>query len=111
MNDLGLVKPVDRFCEGVVIAVSDAADRRLDPGLGEPFGVLDGHVLAAAVAVVDEAAAMNRAPVVQGLFKRVQDEAGMGCAAGAPADIEPSERHRFERDGEGRAKVSMTKAT
>jgi hypothetical protein len=30
MNDLGLVKAVDRFCEGVVVAVADASDRWLD---------------------------------------------------------------------------------
>ena len=29
---------------------------------------------------------MNRAPVVQGLLEGVQNEAGMGCSAGAPAD-------------------------
>src|SRR3546814_4856778 len=42
------------------IAVADAADRWLDPGLGKAFGVLDRYILAAAVAVVDEAATMDR---------------------------------------------------
>jgi len=39
VDDLGLVKTVDGLGEGVVVAVADTADRRLDPGLGEPLGV------------------------------------------------------------------------
>ena len=34
VDDLGLVEAVDGLCEGVVVAVSDATDRRLDTGLG-----------------------------------------------------------------------------
>lgn len=30
MNDLGLVKTVDRLCEGIVITVADASDRWFD---------------------------------------------------------------------------------
>jgi hypothetical protein len=34
-NDLGLVKPIDRLGERVVVTVADAADRALDTGFGE----------------------------------------------------------------------------
>ena len=57
--DLGLVEAVDRLGQGVVIAVAHTADRRLDAGLGEALGVLDRQVLAAAIAVMDEAAAWS----------------------------------------------------
>ena len=41
MDDLGLVKTVDGLGEGVVVAVADATNRRLDAGFGKPLGVLD----------------------------------------------------------------------
>ena len=34
VDDLGLVKTVDRLGQGVVVAVANAADRWFDPGLG-----------------------------------------------------------------------------
>ena len=39
MNDLGLVKTVDRFGQSVVVAVADATHGRLDTGLGEALGI------------------------------------------------------------------------
>ena len=45
MDHLGLVEPVDRLGERVVVAVADAADRGLDAGLGQALGVLDRDVL------------------------------------------------------------------
>ena len=47
MDDLGLVETVDRFGEGVVVRVADAADGGLDFGFGEALGVLDRNILAA----------------------------------------------------------------
>ena len=44
VDDLGL-EAVDDLGQGVVIAVADAAAGRLDPGLGQPLGVLDADVL------------------------------------------------------------------
>ena len=44
VNDLGLVEPVDRLGEGAVIGIADAADRRLDAGLGQALGILDRHI-------------------------------------------------------------------
>ena len=89
MDDLGLVEAVDRLGQSIVVAVADAADRRLDPGLGEALGVLDRHVLAAAVAMMDEAAAMNRPPIVKRLLQGIQHEAGMRGPADPPADDPP----------------------
>ena len=45
MDELGLVKAIDRLGQSVVVAVADAADRGFDPGLGEAFSVFYGHVL------------------------------------------------------------------
>ena len=39
MDDLGLLKAVDRFGESVVIGITDAPDRRLDARLRQPFGI------------------------------------------------------------------------
>ena len=52
MDDLSLVEAVDRFGEGVVVKIADAADGRLDPGFGEPLGVLDRNILGAADALL-----------------------------------------------------------
>ena len=90
MDDLGLVEAVDGLGQGVVITVADAANRGFYAGLGQAFGVLYGHVLGPAVGVVDEAAAMLRAPLVQGLFESVQDEAGVRRAAGASSGDTPA---------------------
>lgn len=38
-DDLVFVEPVDGFCEGIVVAVADAANGVLDTGLGEPLRV------------------------------------------------------------------------
>ena len=86
MNDLGFVKPVDGLGERVVIAVADTADRRLNPGLKQPFRILNGYILAAPVAVMDQAAAMQGPPVMQSLLQRIKHEPRMRRAADAPAD-------------------------
>ena len=39
-DHLGLVEAVDRLGQGVVVTVADAADRRLNAGAGQSFGVL-----------------------------------------------------------------------
>src|SRR4051794_1034935 len=46
MDDLGLVKAVDRLCESIFVAVTDAAHRRFDPGLRQALGVSNADVLA-----------------------------------------------------------------
>ena len=52
MNDLGFVEAVDRFGEGVVVGVADAADRGLDPGFGEALRIFDGNILGATDALL-----------------------------------------------------------
>ena len=68
---------VDRLGEGVVVAVADAANGRLDPGFRHALGVADRQILVASVAVVDQPAAMHGPPLVQRLFQRVEYEAGV----------------------------------
>src|SRR6201989_352254 len=62
MDHLGLVKTVDGFSQGVVVAVADAARRRLDASFGQALGVFDRHILAAPVAVMHEPPAMDGPP-------------------------------------------------
>src|ERR687886_1592472 len=45
MYHLGLVQAVDRLRERIVVAVTHAADRGFNAGLGEPLGVADRHIL------------------------------------------------------------------
>lgn len=87
VNDLGLVEPVDRLGEGVVIAVADTADGWLDARFRQPLGVANADVLRPAIRVVHRTAAMIRPPFMQGPLQGVQDEAGMGRPAYAPTHI------------------------
>jgi hypothetical protein len=48
VNDLGLVETVDRFGEGIVVEIADAANRRLDARSGQTLGVSDADVLSIA---------------------------------------------------------------
>jgi hypothetical protein len=86
MNDLGFVEAVDGLGQGVVIAVADAADGRLDPGLGQALGVLDRDMLTAAVAVsraakldlsatIPSSLAASRAPAQSSLSLWIETEA------------------------------------
>jgi len=52
VNQLYLVKTIDGFREGVVVAVSAACDRGFDPGFGQPLAVSDRNVLGSTIAVV-----------------------------------------------------------
>ena len=83
---LGLVEAVDRFGQRVVVAVADAADRRMDPGFGQAIGAFDRQVLDAAVAVMHEARFPGGLPGMYRLFQSIQNEAGMGRAVHPPSD-------------------------
>src|SRR3954470_7043978 len=98
MDHLGFVEAVDGFGEGIVVAVTDAADRRLAPCLGKPLGILDRDVLHTAITVVDEAAAPDGPGLLQGLPQRVQHEAGMSGAGDTPADNTPRKNVDDEGD-------------
>jgi hypothetical protein len=54
VDDLGLEEAVDRLGQRIVVAVTDAAHRRLDARFGQALGVFDRQILAAAVAVVNQ---------------------------------------------------------
>jgi hypothetical protein len=53
MNHLGLEEADHRLGERVIVAVADAADGGLDPGVGEALGIFDRDVLGAAVVLSD----------------------------------------------------------
>src|SRR5258706_12931091 len=89
VDQLGLVKTVDGFGEGIVIGISDAADRRLYACFSQALGVFDRDVLAAPVAMVHEPAAMDRPSIMQGLLQCVEHEAGV-CRARHPPAHDPA---------------------
>jgi hypothetical protein len=77
VDHLGLEQADDGFRQGIVVLVSDTADRWLNPRLGEALGVSNRHVLNSPVAVVDEVGS-PRLPVMESLLQRVEDEVGPG---------------------------------
>src|SRR5690606_35720920 len=98
MNDLGLVKPVDRFGESIVVAVTDAPNRRFDTCFCQPFGIANGHVLNAPVRVMHETAAMNGTPIMKRLLQSIENEGRMRRPADAPTDDTPVKRIDDEGD-------------
>ena len=87
MHDLGLVQPIDRFGQRVVVAVSDASDKRLDAGFGQALGVANRHILRSAVAVMHQRVAGT--PRVKRLFERIEHELGLLARRQLPADDSP----------------------
>ncbi len=85
VDHLGLAMAVDRLSQGGVVAVASNATRWLDPGLGKALGILDREVLGAEVAVVDQAATLDRAPIIERLFESIQHEADNCRPADPPA--------------------------
>jgi hypothetical protein len=65
-------KGFDRFGQSVVKAVSHAADRWLDVGFGKAFGEFYGYVLRFTIAVMNQAAAMDRPTIVRRLLESIQ---------------------------------------
>src|SRR2546427_10061726 len=53
-DEFGLVEPVDRFGEGVVVAVTDRADRWDRAELGESFAVTDRRELRTGIGVTPQ---------------------------------------------------------
>src|ERR1035437_7740934 len=84
-DQLGLVQPVDGLGEGVVIAVALGADRVHDTCLGEAFGVSDGQVLDAPIAVMDQPR-KRVATSEDGHLEGVEGEVGAKAGRDAPAD-------------------------
>ncbi|EIZ78301.1 hypothetical protein WSK_3046 [Novosphingobium sp. Rr 2-17] len=84
MDHLGFVEAVDRLCQSVVIAVTDAADGRLDARFSEALGVLDRYVLRSKVAMVNEPAWVNGATLMASLLQGIQNEVGVCGPADPP---------------------------
>lgn len=86
MDDLGLVKTVDRFDQSVVVTVADTADRRLDASLRQPLGIANGHILRAAVGMVNQSAMMDGPPIMKCLVEGIEHKARMSSPAYPPTD-------------------------
>ena len=74
MDNLGFVKTFDRLGQSIVVAVADAAYRRLDTGFGQALGVFDRDLLGASIAVM-HGPPDARPPVMKRLFQRIEYEA------------------------------------
>lgn len=61
MNGPGLEQAADDLGQSVIIAVADAADRRLNARFPQSFGVFYGQVMAAKIRAVDKPHALGRA--------------------------------------------------
>src|SRR5690606_37946967 len=97
-DQLGLVETDNRLSEGVVVGVSDATDGRLNAGFGESLSVANGHVLHAAVAVVNQRLTSPDIAVVEGLLERVSCDVAAQRARHSPAHDPPRERIDHEGD-------------
>lgn len=82
----------------MVIRIPNAADRRLDTGFSQAFGITDRDRLHTVVTVMDQAAIASRLAITQRLLQCVQDKVGVN-----------SSRH-FAADDVA-AKTSITNAT
>lgn len=96
VDDLGLEQSDHALGEGIVMAVADAADGRLDAGLRQPLRVADADLLRSAVAVVDQA--LGRPASMQRLLQGVEHEARRWVPADPPADDPPGEGVDHEGD-------------
>jgi hypothetical protein len=76
MNQFGLLQPVDRLGQRVVVAVAPAAHRQLDAGFGKAFGVPNRHVLRTAIRMMDQRVIALWPAGVQRLLQRIQHEVG-----------------------------------
>ena len=74
MNHLGLVQPVDRLGQGVVVTVAFAAHRWLNASFCEPFAVANADVLRPSVGMMDQGAIALGLPGIQGLLQGIQNE-------------------------------------
>jgi hypothetical protein len=89
VDHVGLIEPVDRFRQGVIVA--DAPERWLDPRFEPAFGVADRDILYTAVAVVNESSLAGRLASVQGLLQGIAHDVGSGRARNRPADHDAGE--------------------
>src|SRR5690625_6854333 len=74
VDHLCLEEADDRFGQSVIVAVSRAAHRGLNAGLGKPLGIADGEILNAAVAMMDELLITLLFPLADGLLESIQSK-------------------------------------
>ncbi len=98
MDDLGLVKTVDRFGESVVITVADTSDGRLNACLRQSLRIANGHILRAAVGMVDEPATVDGPSIMKRLIECIENKTRMGSPACPPTDDAASKGIDYERD-------------
>lgn len=84
MDDLCLVKAVDRLGERIVVRVSDTSDGRLDAYSASRSEYLIETYWT--IAVVDGTATMNGTPIMKRLLQSVEDKPGMRCPAHPPPE-------------------------
>ena len=78
VDQFGFVETVYRFSEGVVIRVTDTADRWLNASFGQTLGVSNGQILPAAIRVMNQSALLDRPSIMQGLFQRIENKVSFG---------------------------------
>ncbi len=91
VDHFGLVEAVDGLGQSVVVTVADRADGWFDAGFGEALAVADRDVLAASVAVMNQAGLSNRPAILESLLQGIQDKVCMGGAGDPPSDDPPGE--------------------
>jgi len=72
MNQFSLVQAVDRFSEGVIVAVAPTADRRFDARFGEPLAIANADVLRTSVGSGVSAFRRRLVAARKRLFKRIR---------------------------------------
>ena len=78
VDQLRFVEAVYGLSEGVVIGVTDTADRWLNACFGQTLGVSYGQILPAAVRVMDQAPLLHRPPIMQGLLEGIDNKVCLG---------------------------------
>ena len=81
MDDFSLEQAVDRLGEGVVVTVTNAADRGFDACLSQPFGVFDRQILTATVTVMHQPHSLGRLAFMDRLPVCVRSDRSAGSAA------------------------------
>src|SRR3954463_16479882 len=84
-DHLGLEQAIDRLGQAVVVPIPNTADGGVDASLKEALCVPNRNVLAAPVAMMDEAA-LRRTAVVQRLLQSIEDEIRRRRPRHPPAD-------------------------
>ena len=88
-DQLGLVEPVHRLGEGIVVGVALRSDRGHDSFGGQALRVANGQILHAAVRVMHQLGQVLPGP--DGLLQRVEGQIGPQRGGHTPADDHPAE--------------------